>query len=94
MTKMDGVSIKRGDTVYDLALGVGQVEYEQLGALIAVSFQDPPRTRNYRMPTGIMVGQTARTLFWSTPTIVAPPRDRSKYDQYSRVIKDMADLIL
>lgn len=94
-TSMDGATVTRGDTVYDLTYGAGVVKYlyddnrgaVQFGGLNGV-------IRTFDFPTGVAVNGVLRTLYWSQPTIIAPTKSRKGYDAFHAAMAALAALVL
>lgn len=91
---MDGSTVSRGDAVYDLVLGAGTVKYMYDTGRGAVQFGGSSGvTKTYTFSTGVMVGAANRSLYWSQPYMVPPPKVRGKYDAYQAVAEKIAALI-
>lgn len=91
-TTMDGAVVTRGDTVYDLAYGVGTVKYLYDDNRGAVQFSGT--TRTFDFTTGVAVSGALRTLYWSQPTIIAPNKIRGNYDAFHSAVAALAALVI
>lgn len=94
MARMDGSTVRRGDVVYDILYGVGTVQHLYADGRGAVHFSARNLSKTYHFETGVMTGGVQRTLFWSEPFLVPPPKDRTKYAAYQTLATALAALVI
>lgn len=94
LPRMDNEDVDRGAVVYDIVKGSGTVRHIYPDGRVGVEFaSEPNKLAVYSTSTGRLPGARQRTLFWSQPYIVPPPKQRSKYDAYQQIASTLAALV-
>lgn len=93
MARMDGAEVERGDTVFDFVYGAGTVVGLYPDERVAVRFGNG-RELVYDATTGTSNRLQARTLFWSQPFLIPPPKNRSDYSKYQQAAQALADVLI
>lgn len=93
--RMDGAQVRRGDTVHDVVYGAGTVTHLYPEGRGTVSFGLlNGATKTFHFETGTTGTSATRTLFWSQPFIVPPPKERGKYNAFMQVAEALAKLVV
>jgi len=83
MAVLDGDPVERGDLVFDVVYGAGQVVEVLPQGRFRVRFGR--RTYTYD-ENGMRSEWDFRTLYWHDPVIYVPPKAAAKWDRLKRLV--------
>ena len=89
---MDTHEIKAGDSVYDISSKRGLGRVIRVGdGRIEVSFGAGSRI-TYSASL-VQIGASHRTLYWSEPIIMAPPKNRAEWSGFESALSGFIKLV-